>query len=263
MCLIAFAWLVHPELPLVVAANRDEWRARPTARLHLWSAEPATPDADDGGERRREVPLVSGAHGIVAGRDLVGGGTWLGITPGGRFAAVTNYRDPEERVSGPSRGALVCDFLEGAATPADYARSLAMEGPRYSGFNLLVGDAEALWYVSNRGGGVRQLPPGVYGVSNGLLDDPWPKVVRARERLGRALSTLPDLTQVWALLADDAVAPDGELPQTGVGLEWERRLSPAFIRGDAYGTRSSSILLRSASAFLFAERPAVLSGLPP
>lgn len=220
MCLILVAWQVHPHYPLVVAANRDEFHARPTAAAARWSD----------------------ALQVVAGRDLEAGGTWLGITDGGRFAAVTNVREPGKPKGPQSRGRLAQDFLIGEMPPDDFAGSIADEA--FSGFNLLVADARTLCYRSNRDGAARALPAGIYGVSNHLLDTPWPKLTTAKARFAEALYRLPDEQPFFDLLADDEIVPDGDLPATGVPLEWERRLSAVFVRSPDYGTRASTLLLR-------------------
>lgn len=223
MCLILVAWRAHPEFPLVVAANRDEFFKRPTAAASFWP----------GGK-------------ILAGRDLEAGGTWMGITTGGRFAALTNYRAPElHREGRASRGRLVADFLEGDLTAGEY---LARKRPlieQYNPFNLLVGDGETLACLSSVDGSYRELPAGVYGLSNHLLDTPWPKVSAAKSAMARALAALPDDQPLFDLLRDDAVHPDEALPRTGVSLEWERLLSAAFVKSADYGTRSSTILIVS------------------
>lgn len=241
MCLIAFAWDAHPAFRLVVAANRDELYARPTAPADWWA------DAPD----------------VLAGRDLREGGTWMGITRGGRFAAVTNFRDPglAQLANAPSRGALVADFLRGSADAEAYARGLAGRAAAYNGFNLLVGDDGGLFYLSNRAEGVRRLEPGVYGLSNHLLDTPWPKVVRARAAMADALRRVDGVVAdgwdagLWEMLADRVLAADDALPDTGVGMERERLLSPPFIHGDVYGTRASTVLTLSRDgAARFVER---------
>lgn len=247
MCLIVLGWKVHHDYSLVVAANRDEWRERPTARLHWWDHESAQADSEYSLARHCEYSpaAAKGAvrTGILAGRDLKDGGTWMGVTAGGRFAALTNFRDPRSVKPGaPSRGGLVREFLESTASPSEYSQALAERMQDFNGFNLLVGDRDELWWMSNRGGAPMALPPGVHGLSNGLLNEPWPKVLLAKSRLSVALRNGADEETLWALLADDAAAPDDALPDTGVGLDWERRLSPALIRGDLYGTRSSAIL---------------------
>lgn len=227
MCLIAVAWEAHPAYRLVVAANRDEFYARPTAPAAWWADAP----------------------GVLAGRDLREGGTWMGVTRAGRFAAVTNFRDPGfgQLPNAPSRGALVAGFLRGSADAEAYARELSARAAEYNGFNLLVGDEGGLFYLSNRARGVRRLEPGVYGLSNHLLDTPWPKVLRARRALADALAAAGGTADgwesgLWQMLGDRVVAADDDLPDTGVGSEFERMLSPPFIRSDAYGTRASTVL---------------------
>jgi uncharacterized protein with NRDE domain len=218
MCLILVAWQVLPEFPLVVAANRDEFFARPTAAAALW------PDA----------PL------LVAGRDLEAGGTWLGVASAGRFAAVTNVREPGKPAGAQSRGHLTRDFLLCSASAAEFSSGIDMSA--FSGFNLLLGDGQELWYCSNREGAPRQLQPGIYGVSNHLLDTPWPKLATSKQRFAEALPALPAEAGFFELLADEEIVPDSALPATGVPLEWERRLSAVFVRSPDYGTRASTLL---------------------
>jgi uncharacterized protein with NRDE domain len=221
MCLILVAWRVHPDYPLVVAANRDEFFARPTAAADFW------PDAPQ----------------VLAGRDLEGGGTWLGVTRDGRFAALTNFRDPaQNRKRAPSRGALVADFLAGAETPPVCLERIAPLSSQCYGYNLLLGDGASLWWSSNVSSESRPLRPGLYGVSNHLLDTPWPKVGAGKTALARALDGLPGDEALFALLRDDAIHADAALPRTGVGLDWERLLSAAFVKSPDYGTRSSTVL---------------------
>lgn len=223
MCLILLAWQSHPDYPLVVAANRDEFFARPTAPAGWW------PDAPQ----------------VLAGRDLQGGGTWMGVTRNGRFAALTNYRDPDAFQEGmASRGELVAAFLRGDEAPEAYLQAVAQRLPDYNPFNLLVGDRHGLWYLGSREHAPpRPLAPGVYGLSNHLLDTPWPKVQRAKSALATALQALPERTPLFDLLRDRRHAPDAELPRTGVSLEWERLLSAAFVHSPDYGTRSATVLL--------------------
>jgi uncharacterized protein with NRDE domain len=224
MCLILLAHDAHPRHRLVVAANRDEFYERPTAPAAWW------PDAPE----------------VLAGRDLRGGGTWMGVTRGGRFAAVTNFRDTAPAApDAPSRGHLVGGFLRGADAPDAYLRALAPRAGEYAGFNLLVGEGEELRYFGNRGGAERTLAPGVYGLSNALLDTPWPKVERGKAGLAAALAGGGDIDPeaLFGVLWDAEPAPDGRLPDTGVGLERERMLSSPFIRSPEYGTRASTVLL--------------------
>jgi len=221
MCLVLVVWRMHPEHSCVVAANRDEFHARPAAPADWWPDRPQ----------------------ILAGRDLEAGGTWLGLTRDGRFAALTNYRDPQQRrkEDAPSRGALVVSLLESGASVAECLTELREVGAEFNGFNIIFSDGEKLGvYESVRGSG-RELGPGIYGLSNHLLDTPWPKVLNAKIRLEAALVDLTDNAPLLALLRDDRPAPDRQLPRTGVSLEWERLLSSAFVRAPDYGTRCSTI----------------------
>lgn len=220
MCLIVVGWQAHPDYPLIVAANRDEFYERPTQPAARWDDSPA----------------------VIAGRDLQAGGTWLGIAGDGRFAAVTNVREPGVPAGRLSRGVLTGDFLRGTASAE--AAIHAVDDAAYSGFNLLFGDHDSLWYRTNRHGGVERLAPGIYGLSNHRLDTPWPKLVTARERFAAALPALPDESALFALLADDLTVDDEFLPKTGVSLEWERRLSAIFVKSENYGTRASTVVLR-------------------
>ena len=221
MCLVLVVWRVHRAYPCLVAANRDEFHARPTARAAWWPDHPE----------------------ILAGRDLQAGGTWLGITRTGRFAALTNYRDPEQRrVDAPSRGALVTAMLESGASVAEGLAYLREVGAHYNGFNLIFSDGERLGIYESVLGSGRELGPGIYGLSNHLLDTPWPKVQNAKTRLEAALLGLADTAPLLDLLRDDRPASDAELPRTGVSLEWERLLSSAFVRAPDYGTRCSTII---------------------
>ena len=221
MCLVLVVWRTHPQYPCFVAANRDEFHARPTAPAAWW------PDHSQ----------------ILAGRDLEAGGTWLGMTRTGRFAALTNYRDPEQRqTQAPSRGALVTYMLESGVSVAEGLAYLRAEGPDYKGFNMIFSDGERLGIFESTRGAGRELGPGIYGLSNHLLDTPWPKVQKAKSRLQAALSNITDTAPLLALLRDDRPAPDAQLPQTGVSVEWERLLSSAFVRAQDYGTRCSTII---------------------
>jgi uncharacterized protein with NRDE domain len=183
-------------------------------------------------------------------------GTWLGVTRGGRFAAVTNYRDPSDTRSGAeSRGTLVSRFLSRGDSAGDYLDEVHAQADQFRGFNLLAYDSEDLYYYTNRGAGRMSLGPGLYGLSNHLLDTPWPKVRRARDRLGAALESGPAAESLFAMMADTALHPDSELPSTGVGRERERMLSAARIVSPAYGTRCSTVLMQSKHGSVrFAER---------
>lgn len=221
MCLIALAWSVRGNQSLVVAANRDEWRERPAQPAHWW------PDRAS----------------ILAGRDLQAGGTWMGVTREGRFAAVTNFRDPsDKRSNARSRGELVTDFLAGTESGARFLSNLSARDHEYNGFNLLVGDGVSLLYYGSREGHVRSLEPGVYGLSNHVLDEPWPKVTLARREMQAAIEEADPAPRLFEMLSNTGVASDVQLPHTGVGPDWERRLSAALITGADYGTRCSTVL---------------------
>ncbi len=223
MCVLFVARNMHPEAPLIVASNRDEAHARPTAPAALWE----------------DCPRV------LAGRDLRAGGTWSGVTTGGRWAALTNIRAPEwMRGDAPrSRGALVADYLCGDTTPADFAARAVAERSEYSDFNLLAGGPDSLWYASSRMETPRALGPGFYGLSNGALGDPWPKVARGGAAFQQwvARGSL-DEEALFALMRDGTPASDALLPQTGIGVEKERFLSPLFIVSPSYGTRATTLL---------------------
>jgi uncharacterized protein with NRDE domain len=228
MCLILFSFEQHPMHRLVVAANRDEWFRRAAEPARFWADAPA----------------------VLAGRDTAHGGTWLGISRSGRFAALTNYREPQRfDAAAPSRGALVSDFLRGSATARDHTAALQRTTAHFNGYSLIAYDGAELYYVSNRAPAPGRLVPGVYGLSNHLLNTPWPKVTRGIA----ALSALPDRYDVagelFALLYDRRPAEDGRLPDTGLGLERERAVSASHIvLGPAddwtavYGTRCASVV---------------------
>ena len=224
MCVIYFAYETHPNRPLILLANRDEFYDRPTAAAAYWEDHPQ----------------------IYAGRDLVAGGTWLGITRGGRIAAVTNYRDQSAPKGNRSRGELVAEFLKSEESPAKYLGGVQQRALQYSGFNLIVGDlsesGDGLFYFSNGGNGTRRLEPGVYGLSNHLLDTPWPKVARGKDRFQELLTSPIDIETLLGLLRDESLADDAELPDTGIGYEKEKALSAIFIKTPIYGTRSSSVV---------------------
>ena len=235
MCLIAFAWRAHPQLDLIVAANRDEFHARPTEAAHWWQ-QPAE---------------------AFGGRDLQAGGAWCAADRQGRFAAVTNVREASKPAAARSRGLLVRDYFAAQTDAGDWAARMRAEGDAFGPFNLLVGDRTSLWFVSNRGA-VRhlELRPGVHAISNGCWGDHWPKTEAAQSRLrGRIEHDDLEASALFELLADTDVAPIDALPDTGVGAERERFLSPLFIRSDYYGTRASTVIKRRADGSVaFHER---------
>ena len=223
MCLIVFAYNVHPSYPLILAANRDEFYERPSAPADFWEDQPQ----------------------VLAGRDLKEGGTWLGVTPKEKFSAITNYRDPSTfKSKAPSRGKLVYHYLCGDQSVDKYLGKISRQTDKYNGFNLILGEGSDLFIFSNRGE-KQKLKPGIYGLSNHFLNTPWPKVSRGKKLLKAALDKKgAELEEaLFALLADRHIPPDSKLPATGIGLEWERVLSPIFITSPVYGTRSSTILL--------------------
>lgn len=224
MCLLIVAWRSHPRYRLVVAGNRDEFHERPTAPLDWWSDEPGT----------------------LAGRDLRAGGTWLGLARSGRFGLVTNFRDANgASATAPSRGQLVPGFLRGDRPAAGFLDALRPAAPDYAGFNLLLGDASGLHYFTNVGDAApRALPPGIYGLSNHRLDEPWPKLVRTRERFAAALDGDGIAASALFDVLADAVPAD-DPPRTGDGLppDLERALSAPFVRHERYGTRCSTVVL--------------------
>lgn len=239
MCLIVFAWQVVPGAPLIAAANRDEFYDRPAAAAGSWPEHPQ----------------------VFGGRDLKGGGSWMGITQEGpsgpRFAALTNIRGPQERrPDAPSRGALVADFLAGTLSAADYLAQVAARADAYNGFNLVLGDRDGLYWYSNRGGddarNGQQLAPGIYGISNALLDAPWPKVLSTKAQFASLLCQGAPEDAYFEMLTDTTRAPDLRLPDTGVALELERMLSAVCIESPGYGTRTSTVVK------LYADAPAEL-----
>ena len=237
MCLLLCAWGAHPDLDLIVAANRDEYHQRPTAPAAWWM-----PDEQ-----------------IAGGRDLQGGGSWLALHRAGRFAALTNVRGAWAPPGAPSRGGLVAGFLQGGLSCADYAQQVLTACTAYAGFNLLLGDLglaghpAGLHHLSNTPvPRHEQLPPGIHAMSNGTLNEPWPKLARAKARFAQIVQhagpVLPghlrlDALALVSLLRDDAVAPDHHLPTTGVPLHWERLLSAIFVKSPTYGTRCSTIAM--------------------
>jgi len=222
MCLIAFAWNAHPRWRLLLAGNRDEFHARPSAPLARWSDMP-----------------------IIGGRDLEAGGTWLGVTDAGRCCVVTNVRDPRDPQTGASRGLLATDYLAGAPDATGHAQRLLAAAADYRPFNLLTFDARDAFYLGNRPTPSAQaVTPGVHGLSNADFNTPWPKTRELMQRLQGWIDRDgdDDFAPLLDALADERIAPDAQLPDTGVGLERERWLSSAFIRGELYGTRASTVV---------------------
>lgn len=222
MCVVAFAWNIHPHWRLLLIGNRDELHARPTAPLARWA----------------------GTADVIAGRDLEAGGTWMGVAGGVRAAVVTNVRDPRADLQRASRGLLVSDFLQARTPAARCAARLGGDAARYRPFNLLLFDAASAQFVSNDPDvRVRRLSAGVHGLSNGDLDSAWPKVRRVKDALRHWLTAGGGaFDPLFRALGDETAAPDAALPDTGVGLALERQLSPVFVRGERYGTRASTLI---------------------
>lgn len=220
MCLILVSLTSHTTLPLIIASNRDEFYNRETAPMKWHDNSPA----------------------ILHGTDLKEGGTWMGITEKGRIAALTNHRDPSRiKHDAASRGWIVSRFLEGKEEAPAFAETLSKERERYNGFNLLFGTVDRIYHYSNISDTLTQLAPGVHGVSNALLNTSWPKVDTGKKELA-ALKKNPTHEELFALLANRDRPDDALLPDTGMGLEWERILSPLFIESEIYGTRSSCLI---------------------
>jgi uncharacterized protein with NRDE domain len=242
MCLILFSYDTHSFYRMVLAANRDEYYNRPTA----------------------PVAFLDNAPDVLGGLDLKHNGMWLGITRTGRLAAITNFRDPDaDMPDAPSRGFLVKEFLLGKESPRRYLQQIKSVGDQYNGFNLLVGDRTELFYYSNRGNRIQKIKPGIYGLSNHLMDTPWPKIVKGKGALKRLLGNNEKVNteDIFTLLEDGAIPPDDLLPDTGVDLDWERTLSPLFITSEIYGTRSSSIvLIQKGGETTFMERTFIPDG---
>ena len=238
MCIISLTWQLIPDQPLLLLANRDEFYARPTTPLHRWAEQP-----------------------ILAGRDQQSGGTWLGMTPSGRWAALTNFRQVPSLKPSPellrSRGLLVSEYLASDVSPLEFARQIELL--RYEGFSLLLGTREQAVVVSNRGTAPTVLAAGLYVLSNALIDEPWPKVERLRQRTTQEVLPLLSTGQDWQtaafeVLADSRTAEDEQLPQTGVGLEMERLLSSVFIASPIYGTRCSTLLSFDRQGYALSEQ---------
>jgi uncharacterized protein with NRDE domain len=240
MCLLVLAWRCHPRYQAVVAANRDEFHARPAVPLAPWADRP----------------------GIAGGRDLQAGGAWFAMDDRQRFGIVTNFREFGRRRGGaPSRGELIPGYLAGEHSPPQALRALETDAPAYAGFNLLLADRDSLWYASNRAEQfARELPPGIYGLSNEFLDTPWPKLVRVRARFTALLSSgeaaEPEslTSQLLDMLADRETAPPASLPPDDLPAEWARKLSAPFVLDPEYGTRCSTILTADDSGTTLVER---------
>ena len=235
MCLILFAWQPDDTHKLVVAANRDEYLHRDTLPANYWEDAP---------------------H-VLAGKDLEANGTWLGVTRTGRFAAVTNFRKPDNTEYQRSRGLLTANFLKGSDTASGYLSLIEANADEYAGFNLIISDGDELWYLSNRDNtGKQKLTPGIYGLSNHLLDTPWPKVKRGKKKFSDIIQTqaIPH-PHLLRMLNDKQEASKDELPNTGIGKIFERMLSPMFIKIPGYGTRASTVLsISSRGDVLFIEQ---------
>ena len=249
MCLLVLAWRCHPRYHLVIAANRDEYHARPAAALAPWND----------------------AAGIVAGRDLTAGGAWFGIDQQRRVGIVTNFREfGRRRRSAPSRGGLIPAYLASTTRPSEFLRSLDTDAPGYAGFNLLLADRDSLWYASNRADHfARELSPGIYGLSNEFLDTPWPKLVRVRSRFQAALAAPHSgdrqalAAELFAMLADRETVPLESLPSSELSPEWARKLSAPFVLDPSYGTRCSTVLTLSGDdALVISERRFDAHGAP-
>jgi len=244
MCLILFAAHAHPAYPLIVAANRDESYSRPAASARFWEDDPR----------------------ICGGRDLEFGGTWLALSTAGRFAAITNYRQRPRAPRGErSRGELTRAFLQGSESAPVYLRDVERRSDSYTGFSLIVGNMRELWFYSNRGSVPQRIALGVHGLSNHLMDEPWPKVLRGirvlKSLLGAGETEL--VTSLTELLGDRTPAPDHLLPSTGLDPQRERAVSASFIPGDTYGTRASTIVLvRADGHVVFREQLFGPGGVP-
>lgn len=224
MCLLFFAYDCHPDYRFILAANRDEYYHRPTEQARFWDSHPS----------------------VLAGRDLEMLGTWMGITRSGRFAALTNFRDPSAQILNPkSRGTLVSNFLCSKESPNHYLIEVMNKRALYNPFNLLLGDSKSLLYLNKQSSAVLILKPGIYGLSNHFLDTSWPKVRKSKQVLAGYLAktSLVNPKSLFEMLADKEIARDNELPDTGIDREREKMLSPIFIKGIKYGTRSSTVLL--------------------
>ncbi len=238
MCLIGLVYRSHPDYPIILAANRDEFYERPTARADWWQDHPE----------------------LLGGRDLQAGGTWLAMHRDGRFGCITNYRDLRQplKEDAPSRGELVPRFLLGQHSATDYLRQLDRQAEAYNGFNLLLWDGEALYHYSNEERRINPLRPGIHGLSNYLLNSPWPKVERLKQDLSdlMAQGQAHEPQALFSCLHNREQAPEEQLPDTGIGLAWERPLSAMHIEMDRYGTRVATVLRVAVNGQIYFEERA-------
>ncbi len=226
MCLILFAYKVSSKYPLILAANRDEFHQRPTKPIHFWETSPP----------------------ILAGKDLEAGGTWFGLNKNGTFAALTNFRDPSTlRANATSRGKIIVDFLTSSAEMETHFKSFKKTADIYNGFNLLFGSKENLYWFSNQTKKIEEIPAGIHGLSNHFLNTPWPKIKSGKTALKNIIKNTITEESLFSILSDQKTPEDNQLPETGVGIEWERLLSPLFIQSPDYGTRSSTVMLMGQS----------------
>ncbi|QDI92392.1 NRDE family protein [Salicibibacter halophilus] len=224
MCLINFQWKAHKHYPLIIAANRDEFYERPTAPAHFWEDEPE----------------------LLAGRDLVQKGTWLGITKQGKFAALTNFRDPQQIDPGKaSRGEIVKQFLTEDWSPKEFVESLREHRESYTGYNVIAGTLDEMYHYNNVHNELNKVNPGAHGLSNDSLNTPWPKVIKGKQTLNVYATQASEIKTepLFQMLSDTEQAPVEELPATGIDPDFERQLSPLFIHTENYGTRASTVLL--------------------
>ncbi|MBO6622815.1 MAG: NRDE family protein [Balneola sp.] len=225
MCLIAFSYKTHPRYKLIVAANRDEFYQRPTRKAQFWDEE--------------DLP------NILAGKDLKANGTWMGVSKTGKWGALTNFRDPSNiKDNAPTRGDLVLDFLKSGVSEQEYLQEIQTKAEEYNGFNLLIGDKDSVFHYSNENNLITEVKPGIHGVSNALLDTPWPKLAHAKKEL-KEITSKEDFSKedLFKILANSETAPDDKLPSTGIPYEWEKAVSSIFIKTDNYGTLCSTLLL--------------------
>ena len=235
MCLLLIANNSHPNYKLIIGANRDEFYNRPTAQAHFWEDKPT----------------------ILAGRDLQARGTWLGISETGKIAAVTNFREGlKQKDNVPTRGLLTVNYLDDFLKPADYLSKIILTANEYNGFNLVLGETENLYYFSNKRNLIEKLENGIYGLSNGLLDSNWPKVLESKIKFQEIMkNTHLSTDDVFKILNDKSVVEDKLLPETGVSKELEKILSAVFIKTEKYGTRCSTVILvDSSNKVQFVER---------